>query len=132
VKHFNQNFIAGLKRIFNRKNIFVEPCHLFEVRIYTSHHSTYLIKYVQNGKSVVEESLTGCWKKVIQVPISEILVFQVYITNPTEIKKLKCNIEVNELSNENEVINTSKFSFQVGLSLPTWIWTPFQVKSILN
>ena len=132
MKLFNQKFIAFLKRVFNRENIFVESHHLFEIRIYTSHHSTYLVKYIQSRKAVIEETLTGCWKKEIQVPIEEYLQFQVYLTNPTENKKLKCNIEVNELSDENEVINTSKFSFQAGLTLETWEWKSFEVKSILN
>ena len=132
MKLFNRKFIAVLKKVFIRENIFVEPYHLFQVGITTSHHSTYLVKYIQSGKAVIEESLTGCWKNVIQVPTEELLHFQIYITNPTENKKLKCNIEVNELSDENDIINTSKFSFQVGLTLETWKWKSFEVKSILE
>jgi hypothetical protein len=132
MKVFNQKFIDVLKKVLNRENILIEPYHLFQVRITTSHHSTYLVKYIQSRKAVIEESLTGCWTKVIQVPIEELLHFQIYITNPTENKKLKCNIEVNELSDDNDIINTSKFSFQVGLTLETWKWKSFEVKSILE
>ena len=132
MKYFNKKIIVTLKRIFNRKDNLVEPCHLFEVRIYTSHYSTYLVKYIHCGKSVIEETLTGCWKKVIQVPKSELLNFQVYITNPTGNKQLKCQIDVNELIEENSAINTTKFSFPVGSTLETWEWKLFEVKSILN
>ena len=127
-----QNMISDLKNVFRGKKIFIEPVNLFEVHILTSHHSTYLVKYSQNGQFVIDESMVGTWKKKIQVPISELLKFQVYITNPTENKKLKCQIEVNELSEENTVINTTKFSFPVGCTLETWEWKSFEVKSILN
>ncbi|MFN6320399.1 MAG: hypothetical protein ACK4YE_02470 [Bacteroidota bacterium] len=90
------------------------------------------MKYSQNGQFVIDESMVGTWKKKIQVPISELLKFQVYISNPTENKKLKCQIEVNELSEENSAINTTKFSFPVGSTLETWEWKSFEVKSILN
>ena len=124
--------ISYLKNAFRRRNTFIEPVNLFEVRILTTHHATYLVKYSQNGRFVIDESMVGTWKKEIQVPISELLKFQVYITNPTQNKKLKCQIEVNELSEENTVINTTKFSFPVGYTLETWEWKTFEVKSILN
>ena len=127
-----QNMISYLKNAFWRRNTFIEPVNFFEVHILTSHHSTYLVKYSQNGQFVIDESMVGTWKKKIQVPISELLKFQVYITNPTQNKKLKCQIEVNELSEENTVINTTKFSFPVGYTLETWEWKTFEVKSILN
>ena len=127
-----QKMISDLKNAFRRKNIFIEPVNLFEVHILTSHHTTYLVKYSKNGQFVIDESMVGTWKKKIQVPITELLKFQVYITNPTENKKLKCQIEVNELSEENTVINTTKFSFPIGCTLETWEWKTFEVKSILN
>lgn len=127
-----QNMISDLKNVFRGKKIFIEPVNLFEVHILTSHHSTYLVKYSQNGQFIIDESMVGTWKKKIQVPISELLKFQVYITNPTENKKLKCQIEVNEIAEDNRVLNTTKFSLPVGCTLETWEWKSFEVKSILN
>ena len=122
-------FINGL---IKKKKIFIEPNHLFEVKIFNSHQSTFLIKYSQKGQRLIEEALLGCWKKNIQIPQSEILKFQIFVTNPTENKKLKCNIEVNEFSDTKDIINTTKFSFFVGTTLDTWQWKSFEVKSILN
>jgi hypothetical protein len=59
-------------------------------------------------------------------------MFQIFITNPTENKKLKCNIEVKEISDTTGIINITKFSFFVGTTLDTWQWKSFEVKSILN
>ena len=122
-------FIHGL---IKKKKQLIEPYHLFEVKIFNSHQSTFLIKYSQKGQTLIEETLVGCWKKLIQVPQSEILKFQIYITNPTQNKKLKCNIEVNEISDTKDIINITKFSFFVGTTLDTWLWKSFEVKSILN
>ena len=95
--------------LIKKKKKFIEPNNLFEVKIFNSHQSTFLIKYSQKGQTLIEETLLGCWKKLIQVPQSEILKFQIYVTNPTENKKLKCNIEVNEISDTKDIINITKF-----------------------
>jgi hypothetical protein len=71
--------------------------------------------------------MVGTWKKLMQIPQAESLKFHIYITNPTENKKLKCQIEVNELTEENSVINTTKFSFPVGCTLESWVWKTFEV-----
>lgn len=127
-----QNFITRFTRLINRKKIIIEQYNLFGVRIYTNHDSTFLVKYLQNGQDLIEETLVGSWEKSFKLSINEVLNFQVFITNPTKNKNLKCHVEVNEFSDEGIILNITKFSFQVRLTLDAWKWKQFEVKSILN
>ena len=105
----------------------------FMVYIETNHPTCFQIKYPRKDYSPRIDECTSClWERKLNVIKSKPLYLEVFVTNPTAIKNLNCDVTINELNFDNEVIKTTGFSFKAGLKLAEWKWEKFEVKSILD
>lgn len=105
----------------------------FIVYIETNQPTCFQIKYPRKDYSPrIDECTTTLWERKLNVIKSKPLYLEVFVTNPTAIKNLNCDVRVDELNFDNEVIKSTMFSFKAGLKLAEWKWEKFEVKSILD
>lgn len=103
------------------------------VYIETNHPTCFQIKYPRKDYSPrIDECTSTLWERKLNVIKSKPLYLEVFVTNPTAIKNLNCDVRIDELNFDNEVIKSTTFSFKAGLKLSEWKWEKFEVKSILD
>jgi len=105
----------------------------FMVYIETNQPTCFQIKYPRKDYSPrIDECTSTLWERKLNVIKSKPLYLEVFVTNPTAIKNLNCDVRIDELNFDNEVIKSTTFSFKAGLKLSEWKWEKFEVKSILD
>lgn len=103
------------------------------VYIETNQPTCFQIKYPRKDYSPrIDECTSTLWERKLNVIKSKPLYLEVFVTNPTAIKNLNCDVRIDELNFDNEVIKSTTFSFKAGLKLSEWKWEKFEVKSILD
>lgn len=103
----------------------------FIVNINTNSHI--MIRYPKKDYTPkIGECHSGDWSKTMNIIKNKILFIEVYVNNQKKIIDLLCEIKVEELNYDNEVINTSNFSFKIGTEIQNLKWTRFEIKSILD
>ncbi|MFZ9263246.1 MAG: hypothetical protein ACO23W_04860 [Chitinophagaceae bacterium] len=105
----------------------------FIVYIETNQPTCFQIKYPRKDYSPrIDECTSIKWERKLNVLKSKPLFLEVFVTNPTGIKNLTCDVKVDELNFDNEVIKSTTFTFKPGLKLQDWKWEKFKVNSILD
>lgn len=113
------------------KKIEIIEYNKFFVSIKTNSH--FMIRYPKKDYTPkVGECITGDWSKTLNVIKNKILFFEIFVSNQKKIKELFCEIKVEELNHDNEIINISNFSFNVETDIENLKWTRLEIKSILD
>ncbi len=103
------------------------------VYIETNQLTCFQIKYPRRDYSPrIDECTSIRWERKLHVVKSKPLFLEIFVTNPTAIKNLTCDVQVDELNADNEVIKTTNFSFKTGPKLAEWKWEKFEIRSILD
>lgn len=124
-----------MKRIslFKAGNRNQEEFNKFLVSVQTSEPTCFMIKYPRKDYSPrIDECTTKQWDRKLHVIKSKPLFLELFVSNPTAIKNLVCDVQIDELNFDNEVIQSEKYSFTAGLKLDEWKWKRFEVKSKLD
>ncbi|MFZ9208812.1 MAG: hypothetical protein ACO21X_07705 [Sediminibacterium sp.] len=117
-------------RWFRKKNVQLEY-HKFVVSVNTE--SNFLIKYPKKDYSPkISESLSGNWCKELHVILGKPLYIEVFVNNPIKKTSLFSEVKVDEINEEEEIINTTSFSFKVDTEIENLTWNRFEVKSVLK
>ena len=119
--------------LFNVGKRTQEEFNKFVVYIQTNNPTCFIIKYPRKDYSPrIDECTTNKWERKLHVIKSKPLYLEVFVSNPTAIKNLVCDVQIDELNFDNEVIQSDKHSFTAGLKLDEWKWRRFEVKSKLD
>lgn len=119
--------------LFKSRNGAKEEYNTFMVYITTTEPTCFIIKYPRKDYSPrIDECTTKQWERKLNVIKSKPLFLEVFVSNPTAIKNLVCNVQIDELNFDNEVIQSDHYSFTAGLKLDEWKWRRFEVKSKLD
>lgn len=114
-----------------RKKLETIEYNKFIVSIQTNSH--FLIRYPRKDYTPrLGECLSGKWGKTINVIKKNLLFIEIYVSNQKNIIDLICELKIEELDGDDNVINTSNFLFNVGTGIKNLVWNRFEVKSILE
>ncbi len=105
----------------------------FLVQVQTNESASFIIKYPRKDYSPrIDECTSTYWERTLHVLKSKPLFVEVFVCNPTAVKKLMCTLKIDELNADDEIIHTVTHSFNVPLKLDDWKWQRFELKSKLD
>lgn len=105
----------------------------FYITIRTNQKTNFLIRYPRKDYgSRIAECNSDSWERLLNVYKFKPLFVDLYVSNSKKFQQLECELTMEELNNDNEVINKKIEKFPVGTDLETWNWKKFQLNSILD
>lgn len=105
----------------------------FYVTIRTSSKTNFLIRYPRKDYgSRIAECNSDNWERLLNVYKFKPLFVDLYVSNSKKIQNLECELIIEEINNDNEVINKKSEKFIIGTDLESWNWKKFQLESILD
>lgn len=122
-----------MKPILNwfRKNTESIEYNRFIVTVNTN--AQFLIKYPQKDHTPkIGECLSGNWTKTIHIVKRRKLFIEVFVNNHKNINDLLCEVIIQEVNEQNQIINPSYFPFTIGTYTDKSKWTRFEIPAILD
>lgn len=114
-----------------RKNTETTEFNRFIVTVTTNSH--FLIRYPQKDLTPkIGECLSGNWTETIHIVKRKKLFIEVYVNNQKKANDLLCEVMVQEVNDQNQIINPSYFPFTVGTDTEKSKWTRFEIPAILD
>ncbi|BDQ10789.1 hypothetical protein [Sediminibacterium sp. TEGAF015] len=114
-----------------KKNTETTEFNRFIVTVTTKAH--FLIRYPQKDHTPkIGECLSGHWTETIHIVKRKKLFIEIYVNNQKKANDLLCEVMVQELNDQNQIINPSYFPFTVGTDIEKSKWTRFEIPAILD
>lgn len=114
-----------------KKNEEIIEYNRFIVTVNTNSH--FLIRYPQKDYTpIIGECLSGNWMKTIQILKKKKLFVEIFVNNQKKIKDLLCEVTIQEVNEQNQIINPSYFPFTVGSDIEKIKWTRLEIPAVLD
>ena len=114
-----------------QKNTATIEYNRFIVTVNTNSH--FLIRYPQKDHTPkIGECLSGNWTETIHIIKRKKLFIEIFVNNQKKATDLLCEVIIQEVNEQNQIINPSYFPFTIGTDTDKSKWTRFEIPAILD
>ena len=122
-----------MKPILNwfKKNTEIVEYNRFIVTVNTNSH--FLIRYPQKDHTPkIGECLSGNWTETLHIVKRKKLFIEIYVNNQRKATHLLCEVMIQEVNENNQIINPTYLPFTVGIDSDKSKWIRFEIPAILD
>lgn len=102
------------------KEIFYQK---FRIKIETIPKMHFLVKVPADElHHCIRESFSGTWETVTKMGTESSLVIDTFVTNERKLNNAVCNITVEELNSQDQVVNILTQTYKVAETMENWKW----------